>query len=124
MWGHSRHTCILSGNGGSSFGARGVFSGPIAPLQNNGCQPISDDLSDKIALIERGGCNFADKARNAQYAGAQAVLIYNNDESDPNGLMEMGGEGMNITIPAHFLSYRDGNAFADSSEEVWVSLVS
>lgn len=36
------------------------------------------DAAGKIALIERGGITFAEKAANAAAAGAKAVLIYNN----------------------------------------------
>ena len=34
-------------------------------------------IAGKIALIERGLCGFAVKARNATDAGAAAVIIYN-----------------------------------------------
>ncbi|WP_203416747.1 S8 family serine peptidase [Jiangella ureilytica] len=36
------------------------------------------DLSGTVALIERGTCPFYEKARNAQQAGAAAVILYNN----------------------------------------------
>ncbi|MEC7987670.1 MAG: M36 family metallopeptidase [Myxococcota bacterium] len=108
--------------GGSEFGPRAVFSGRISVVSGSGCQPIASDLSNEIALIERGGCNFVDKVRHAQEAGAAAVLIYNNDPNDPDGLMSMGGEGMDVYIPAFFLSYRDGVSFVNSDEEIWVDL--
>jgi subtilisin family serine protease len=38
-------------------------------------------VKGKIALIQRGGDTFADKARRAKEAGAAAVLIYNNADS-------------------------------------------
>ena len=50
-------------------------------------EPTADDpagrpfaagsLTGKIALIERGVCNFSDKVYNAQYAGAIGAVIYN-----------------------------------------------
>lgn len=36
------------------------------------------DLTGTVALIERGTCPFYEKARNAQAAGAAAVILYNN----------------------------------------------
>ncbi|WP_199521415.1 S8 family serine peptidase [Jiangella anatolica] len=36
------------------------------------------DLTGTVALIERGTCSFYEKARNAQQAGAAAVVLYNN----------------------------------------------
>ena len=52
-------------------------------------------VQGKIALIQRGGDTFGEKARRAKEAGAAAVLIYNNndtgivwtlfDSGDPNG---------------------------------------
>jgi minor extracellular serine protease Vpr len=36
------------------------------------------DLTGKVALIRRGTCGFAEKAANAQAAGAAGVVLYNN----------------------------------------------
>jgi uncharacterized repeat protein (TIGR01451 family) len=64
-------------------------------------------LSGKIALIERGNCNFAIKVKNAQLAGAIAAVIINNV---PNEVIAMGGADNSITIPAVMISLEDGNA--------------
>ncbi len=45
---------------------------------NDGCNPIATDLHGKTVLIRRGTCTFATKALNAQNAGADAVVLYNN----------------------------------------------
>src|SRR5690606_28360152 len=43
------------------------------------CSPLPvGSLDDRVALIQRGGCDFYVKARNAELAGADAVVIYNN----------------------------------------------
>jgi subtilisin family serine protease len=39
-------------------------------------------VSGRIALIKRGDITFAQKVKNAQAAGASAVIIYNKDTSD------------------------------------------
>ena len=46
-------------------------------------------LAKRQALVERGTCGFAVKARNATNAGATGVIIYNNT----TGMINMiGGE--------------------------------
>lgn len=59
-------------------------------------QPLKDQLRGKVALIDRGRVPFAEKIGRAQEAGAIAVIVANNDASDPIG---MGGEGK-FDIPA------------------------
>lgn len=62
------------------------------------CEPIQNGalLAGKIALIERGICNFTTKAAAAQAAGAIAVIIGNNTSGPPPAL---GGSDPSITIP-------------------------
>ncbi|KAL4867991.1 hypothetical protein BDV12DRAFT_108997 [Aspergillus spectabilis] len=52
-----------------------------ASVESDACTPFpatTPDISDKIVLIRRGGCKFADKAKNAANAGAKNILFYNN----------------------------------------------
>ena len=50
------------------------------------------NYKDKVVLIERGGgCSFLEKSLQAQKAGALAVLIYNNEDSD--AWIYMGEDG-------------------------------
>lgn len=66
-----------------------------------------DDLSGKIAIIERGECTFVDKARRAMKAGAVAVIIFDNvpDTSINNQPpFAMSGDGKDdVKIPTCFL---------------------
>jgi PA domain len=50
------------------------------PASTDGCSPFTNAaaVAGKIALVERGTCGFALKARNATDAGAAAAIIYNN----------------------------------------------
>ena len=48
------------------------------------------------ALIDRGGCTFVTKVKNAQDAGADSVIIVNNVGDD---LVNMSGTDPTITIP-------------------------
>ncbi len=65
--------------------------------------PIRDpgSLDGKIALIDRGTCFFVEKVKNAQVAGAVAVIICNNVAGNP---VVMGGNDPTITIPAVMIS--------------------
>ncbi|MGB8716512.1 MAG: PA domain-containing protein, partial [Rhodanobacteraceae bacterium] len=67
---------------------------------SDGCElPFvnASSLPGKIALIDRGSCNFTVKVKNAQDAGAVGVLVANNVAS---GLSPMGGSDPTITIPS------------------------
>lgn len=74
----------------------------------DGCQAITNDIDGKIALIERGSCNFTDKVINAQNAGAIAVVIFQNTAEDP---FIMGGEDESINIPSVMVSKISGDRF-------------
>jgi len=78
------------------------------PSTTDGCSAITNDLTGKIALIDRGTCGFIVKVKNAQNAGAIAVLIGDNAPgSPPAGL---GGADPTITIPSARISLPDANA--------------
>jgi minor extracellular serine protease Vpr len=48
-------------------------------VEDDACAPLPPgSLEGQAALIRRGTCTFAEKALNAQNAGAEAVVIYNN----------------------------------------------
>ena len=51
---------------------------------SDACDPkdIPSDVNGKIALIQRGTCNFADKANNLAKAGAIGAIIYNNKKDE------------------------------------------
>lgn len=77
------------------------------------CDPLVNggQITGNIALIDRGGCNFVDKVRHAQQAGAIGVVIANDT---PGGrVYTMGGNGPSITIPAIMVSYETGQALRD-----------
>jgi hypothetical protein len=79
---------------------------------NDGCEPFQNaaQLPGKIALIERGNCNFTAKAATAQAAGAVAVIIGNNMGGPPPGL---GGTDPSITIPVVSITIDDLFALED-----------
>lgn len=70
------------------------------------CGPVAS-LAGKIALIQRGTCNFAVKVKNAQNAGAIGVIVYNNVD---DSTIAMGGVDPSIVIPSVFVGKSDGLA--------------
>jgi hypothetical protein len=70
-----------------------------------GCQPLVGFPEGAVALVDRGVCNFTVKVRNAQDAGAVAVIVAN---SLPGAPTTMGGNDPTITIPSVMVSMADG----------------
>jgi len=100
-----------------------TFDDGSAGTTSDACEPLVNDseLSDKIALIQRGGCSFTDKIRNAADAGAVAAVVY-NIAGDP---IVMNGTSGESDIPAVMIGQADGNliiAELDADIEVTVSL--
>jgi subtilisin family serine protease len=94
-----------------------ITSNLTAPLSAVGVTTASDplsvacsalpDLTGKIALLSRGTCSFSTKIRNAQNAGAVAVVMVNNAFGDPIA-MGQDGTANQPTIPAYMVSKSDG----------------
>lgn len=76
------------------------------PVSAEGCNPLVNDLTGKIAVIYRNTCEFGTKAMNAQNAGAVAAIIINREPGVIN--MGAGAEGANVTIPVAFVSDATG----------------
>ncbi|WNG15398.1 myxosortase-dependent M36 family metallopeptidase [Cystobacter fuscus] len=80
----------------ASYGSQAyLVTGDVkdAPADNKtGCAAFAADyFKDKVALIDRGTCNFVVKSRFAQEAGAIATIIGNNAAGSPGS---MGGNGV------------------------------
>ncbi len=71
-------------------------------------------LTGKIALVTRGVCTFSTKIRNAQAAGAVAVLVSNNVAGDASA-MAQDGTANHPTNPAYMVSILDGAAHKAAS---------
>ncbi|GJM34162.1 MAG: hypothetical protein DHS20C18_31630 [Saprospiraceae bacterium] len=56
-----------------------VMADDTTGTTSDACEPVINDLTGAIALIDRGGCGFTNKIYNAQLAGAIAVVVCNND---------------------------------------------
>ena len=71
-------------------------------------------LTGAIGLVARGTCTFSTKIRNAQAAGAVAVLVSNSLAGDAIA-MGQDGTANQPTIPAYMLSRTDAAAFVAES---------
>jgi len=76
----------------------------VSPV-NDACNPILNSVSGKIVLIDRGLCNFVNKAQAAVAAGAVGVIIANNSGSGPLLMPGTPIQG----IPCISISQADGN---------------
>ncbi len=86
-------------------------------------QNLKDRLKGKIALIDRGTVAFTDKFKRAQNAGAIAVVMVNNTESDP---IAMGGddEEYEFKIPGIMITKSLGDQIKKDLENVMVDFTS
>jgi Zn-dependent M28 family amino/carboxypeptidase len=120
-------TGMYSGSGS------GLVEGAVIPVDINltgtranssGCEDADFATQDwdgdaDIALVQRGTCNFGDKALNATEAGAEAVVIFNQgDTPDREALFVANaatlgnGETIEHSIPVVGASFQQGEALA------------
>ena len=108
--------------GAALFGpqpAADVFPAPgdvVSVAANFGCNAgdfaMAPGGSADIALIQRGACFFSTKAANAEAAGYDAYIVY-NDAARGDGLINMSaGTADVITIPGLFVGHTVGSAMA------------
>jgi hypothetical protein len=114
---------------GPAIGNPNVSAGVVAavdaadaagPTTTDGCSPFDNAaaIAGQIALVERGGCVFALKARNASAAGAAAVIIYNNAANATAAPPGMAGDPLHnafVTAPTVSVSRPAGLAIAAAS---------
>ncbi|MGH3022458.1 MAG: M28 family metallopeptidase [Gaiellaceae bacterium] len=126
-------TGVFSGSG------TGTVTGNVIPVDINlvpprastsGCEATDFTGLDfsgpsDIALIQRGSCDFGVKAQNAQDAGAEAVIIFNQG-NDPTREGVIVGTllptGAGVTIPVVGASFADGAALAQPGSTALVDV--
>ncbi len=89
-----------------------LYKDPTEP-STDACEATTQDLTGKIALVDRGTCAFTQKALNAQKAGAKAVIVANTDAS--GAVFQMGGEENQVRIPAVMVNLADGEKLRSTS---------
>ncbi|KAF4072634.1 hypothetical protein AMELA_G00265300 [Ameiurus melas] len=106
----------------SNLGVRG-FVTLAEPY--SGCTDLSNAefVAGRIALLQRGQCMFAEKARNIQKAGAIGGIVIDDNEgssSDTAPLFQMAGDGRStgeVTLPLLFLFHKEGNILLEALKE-------
>jgi Zn-dependent M28 family amino/carboxypeptidase len=116
--------------------ALGTSAWPTAPADStSGCE--ADDFAgldfsgdNDIALVQRGACFFSVKATNAEAAGAEAVVIFNQGNTPDREGLVLGtaanlpdGSPSNIGIPVVGASYADGIALSAEGSTAYVRVL-
>ncbi|MDX1745123.1 MAG: S8 family serine peptidase, partial [Halobacteriales archaeon] len=89
----------------------------------DGCAEFTEDLTDRIVLIDRGGCFFTTKIFNVQNAGGLVGIIglVAPGAPFPGGFADPGGP---ITIPGYMISQGDNltlqNAIATGTTSITI----
>jgi hypothetical protein len=97
--------------------AGGIVIPPTpSPSSSSGCttSDFTGFVPGRVALIQRGTCNFGAKVLNAQAAGASGVIIFNEGNPGRTGvvngsLTDASGNRIVPTIPVAFTSFATGN---------------
>ncbi len=97
-------------------------STPDGPTTFDACTPFTNAaaVAGKIALVDRGTCGFTIKVKNAQNAGAIAVVVADNLPGGPPA--NLGGADPTITIPSGRVTLGDGNAIKAALPNVNLTL--
>jgi Zn-dependent M28 family amino/carboxypeptidase len=107
------------------YSGSGDVTGAVVPASNNQSPPGPTPSSStagcaagdfppagaepQVALVQRGTCTFEEKAANAQAAGYDAVIVYNEGQPGRQELLD-GTLGRPFDIPVVGLSFADGDA--------------
>jgi len=114
------YTGVKAGFGPTEYNVTGdlLLADPILAC---GTLTNSSAMNGKIALIDRGSCEFGAKCLNAQNAGAIAVIVCNNVAGAPIS-MGAGANGASVNIPCIMLSQADCNIIKVNLPGVTVGL--
>jgi Zn-dependent M28 family amino/carboxypeptidase len=85
--------------------------GPTASSSHSGCQKTdfvpASTTEDQVALIQRGTCDFIVKAQNAEAAGYDAAIIFNEGQAGRTDVLQ-GTLGDPVGIPVIGVSFALG----------------
>jgi hypothetical protein len=86
------------------------------PSSASGCSPSDfSGFAGKIALIQRGSCNFGVKVLNAEAAGAVGVVIFNEGNPGRTGvfagsMVDANNDPFVASVPVAFTSFAIGQS--------------
>lgn len=98
-----------------TFSGSGDVTAQAVPADNFGCDPAdfaNAVFTGQVALILRGECTFAQKAINAQAAGAAAVIVYNDEARQDPFRGTLGG--LVVDTPVVGTSFAIGQDLGDA----------
>ena len=83
------------------------------PKSTSGCElndfvDVNSVTEPQVALIQRGGCLFRPKALNAQAAGYDAAIIFNEGQPGRTELIGGGLGGLGVDIPVLMTTFAVG----------------
>ncbi|MEU6038483.1 M28 family metallopeptidase [Actinomadura sp. NPDC047616] len=116
-------TMTYSGSGDVTATVQAVdLTLPPAPQpgSTSGCEAsdFASFTAGNIALLQRGTCNFEDKARNAQAAGAAGVIIFNEGQPGRTETLQGTLNQPGLTIPVVGTSFAVGEDLASPAGTV------
>ena len=77
-------------------------------LGSEGCNALVGFTAGRIAVIDRGSCEFGTKVLNAENAGATAAVVVNN-QGDGTIVMGPGAQGNQVSISSVMIGQSDGD---------------
>jgi Zn-dependent M28 family amino/carboxypeptidase len=91
--------------------------GATANSSTSGCEAadFTGFVRGAVALIQRGTCTFAQKAQNAQAAGAAAVIIFNEGQEGRTDLLDGTLGDPDVAIPVLGTTFELGRELYASS---------
>lgn len=95
-------------------------SNPLGCLVGTANPWTAGQFAGKVLIIERGTCTFVEKQRNAQQAGAIAVILSNNTNATRNAdgaacCFAPDATASDLTIPTYAVSYNKGQELIDDA---------
>jgi hypothetical protein len=101
---------LASGSVSGTLVAAQDAANTVGPTTTDACSAITNaaQIAGGIALVDRGTCFFVEKVKNAQNAGAIAVVVADHEEGAPPA--GMSGEDATITIPSVLITRENGAA--------------
>jgi hypothetical protein len=94
------------------------------PSSASGCTAADFNgfVAGRVALIQRGTCNFGVKVQNAQAAGASGVIIFNEGNPGRTGVLsgslsDAAGNRIVPTIPVAFTSFDIGSSLLSQYQQ-------
>jgi len=102
--------------GTAAFGPRNfTLAGDVVllddgvPKPTNGCEPIVNNVTGKVVLVDRGDCTFKLKALNIEAAGGVGMILANHTAGAlPPGMGNGDPVAEEVKIPVMSITYEDG----------------